>query len=583
MKGHTKIELTNMKTGEVQTIEEHNIVTNWLNDIHQTQFPLFGDSFKYTFDRYAGTTYYRSPYEDFGGLIIFSEQLEADPNNYYPKGKATMVGHASNDMYSGKDLTRGSFNTNLSSYSYADRRATFVWDFNMEQSNGTIGTICLCNHDDGKIGYGSKYYVEDSNLGKSPFYHHAGTANLSMTCYIRYYYPAIAGNSVGSYGDFVPVFVSKSESKIVYLLTSSVNGNLVFAIDDIDASTVAPFDYIYRTDADVSNSGYRTGRTQFVEIPISMHYHTYSGRTTTFLNMSGLMILSGLDYQGNFWFAQDVHEHHTSSVADTSMMFYWAPGTATKFTKVNLKTMETTEYTVYNTTGQPISVNQGYASYVHGFLSSLCVVNDYLYVKGDDAKLYAINLQNNSDVHVITLDDGTDKPVTLYMGTYEGDGTAYNASSVHNRRGWLVDVLGDKIIFNRKGGLTYDDETVANSDYMYILDTATFTCKPLCSDAHPLVGLRSARNYGDYSVYCCTDGIARLCLRPYRYYSSGSYYGDIETTRTSDSNGTFIQSNVKFPGIYSYPPLGLITINTLSEPVVKTADMTMRITYTITA
>ena len=606
MKGHTKIELTNVKTGEVQTFEDHNIVTNWLRDAHQIQLPWACDSFKHTKDititgySTEDTDSPRTPFTDFGGLLMFTEQLEADPDNYYPKGTVTMVGHASTDTYSGIDLTRGSFNDNLSSYSLEERRATLVWDFGMEQGNGTIGTVCLCNHVDGKIGYGSQYYPEDSNNAKAPFYHHAGYGFGATQFQLKYNVDPAETRGSGYVAGFIPVYVSKENNTATFMLNCLANDNFVFAVADIDATSVLPFDYIYRN----SSTMYQydiARRTQFVEVPVNAHHTSYGsdykpmGSTNYFLPFYATMLLSGLDYQGNFWFAQDVYTYYGSNSSmsnSSSRIFYWTSGSAMKFTKVNLKTLETAEYSVYNTTGSTISINLGYDPKYSGHLSNLCVVNNHMYFRGDDAKLYAINLQNNSDVHVIKIDDGTDEPVTVYKHSYEGTTTVYQGTSYNYRRGWLVDVLGDKIIFNRNGGLYYyyrdsNGNISFSDDNMYILDTNTFTCKPLaavqkpCCSPSPSTGsatnVPNNRNSGSMHLPCCTDSLVRFAFTLSTDSGMNTNY-----STTWNTTEKYLTSNVSL-STYGYPPMGLLTINTLDERVTKTADMTMRITYTITA
>lgn len=604
MKGHTKIELTNVKTGEVQVYEDDNIVTNWLRDAHQIQLPTSVDSYKHTKDltltgySITETDNVRTPIRDFGGLIMFQEQLDADPDNYYPRGKVTMVAHASDEPYTGTDLTRGSFNDNLSSYTLWDgRSATLVWDFGLEQGNGTIGTVCLCNHVDGKIGYGSRYLGENSNEGRAPFYHHAGSGGMGAFFEVRYHVPLTETRSNSYYSGFFPVYISTEENKIIFMMNCLYDDNLVFAVQDIDASSVLPFDYIYRRDNTIYHYQY-ANRTQFYEIPVNVRHYasstSYTKHNTNycFTPFNYLMIMSGLDFQGNFWFSKNANTLTGSTSTTSSRQLLWSSGSAQTFVKVNLKTMETTEYSVYNTTGSAIHINCSCDHHAH--LCNICVYNDYLYVRGDDAKLYAINLTNNSDVHVVMRDDGSDLPIYVYKdSSYEGTSTAYPYNYSY-RRGWAVDVLGDKIIFNTIGGLVYNpssNSTAFNDGNMWILDTSTFTCKPLCAVQRPLcnpspsTGSASSvpnnRNSTYYNLFCHTDSLVRFCFRVF-YYSGTSSYNGVSTYTTWNDTDKYIDSEFSL-GSYGYPPLGLLTINTLSEPVTKTADMTMRITYTLTA
>ena len=612
MRGHTKIELTNVKTGEVQTYEDHNIVTNWMQDAHQIQFPWACDSFKHTKDvtitgySTEDTDSPRTPFTDFGGLLLFTEQLDEDPDNYYPKGTVTMVGHASTDTYSGIDLTRGSFNDNLSTYNILDRTATMVWDFGLEQGNGEIGTVCLCNHADGKIGYGSKYYAEDSNNAKAPFYHHAGTGGLTMQFRLWYNIDPSETRS-SSYGaGFFPVYIGRDTNKAVFMMNCLANDNLVFAVADIDSASVLPMDYIYRNNGTLYHYSNR-GRTEFIEIPVNVSHGAYGSSSGTaykplgdqyyFTPFDRLMMLSGLDYQGNFWFSKDAYTHNGSSTSSVSRMFNWTSGSTKTFVKVNLKTLETTEYSVTNTTGTIIRANQGYQSNYCGHLSDLCVVNDYMFVRNMYGKLFAINLNNNADVHQVMLDDESEAAVILFTNTSHSESSTSAYTSSGYRRGWVVDVLGDKIIFNTSGGLVYHyynsssaSGQVFGDGNMYILDTNTFTAKPLCAPQKPCctpspstgssTSVPNNQNTGTYHLPCVTDSLVRFVFQFYYYHSSSSTSFNSSTTWNTDQKYLYSYVNISN---YGYPPLGLLTINRLSEPVVKTADMTMRITYTITA
>ena len=606
MKGHTKIELTNTKTGEVQTFEEHNIVTNWMRDANQIQFPWVCDSFKHakdlTITGYSteDTNSARTPFTDFGGVLLFTEQLEENPDNYYPTGTVTMVGHASSDTYSGVDLTRGSFNDNLSSYNLEKHVATMVWDFGLEQGNGTIGTVCLCNHVDGKIGYGSKYYAEDTNLGKAPFYHHAGIGGLSMSFTLRYRVDASETRQCAYYAGFFPVYIDRDSNKAIFMMNCLANNNFVFAVADIDASSVLLLDYNYRSGNTLYHSR-SSKRTQYFEVPVNVSYTTANNYTSLgsdqyFIPFNRLMMFAGLDYQGNFWFSRDAYVYTASSnSSDLSRCFNWTSGTAKTFVKVNLKTLETTEYEVTNTAGTIFRANQGYATNYFGYLADLCVVNNYMFIKDINGNLYAINLNNNADVHRVKLGDESEADVTLYCatGTYpESNATVYYANG--NRRGWVVDVLGDKIIFNRYGGLTYwhYDGTVHVDGVMYILDTNTFTAKPLCAPAKPCcmpnpstgstTSVPQNRNSGRHHLPCLTDSPVRFAFELFAQTGSYNTETDFSASYVWDASNKYVDSSVVVSG-YGYRPMGLLTINRLSEPVTKTADMTMRITYTLTA
>lgn len=601
MKGHATIELTNVKTGEVRVIEEDNIVTNFLQDVNQTFLPELTDGFRFARDLTLSgydsevPNHDRTPFTEFGGLLMFREQLEDSPEKYYPRGGITMTAHASDKAYAGFDLTRGSFNENLSSYNTEEGKVTLVWDFNMEQGNGTIGTVCLCNHVDGQIGYGSKYIAEDTNLGKAPFYHHSSPR---VTNYMTFNFnievdaetTTQANSGADDYRGFLPVYLDIANNRLVFMCNTIINNNIVLAVADMNITSVAPVCTFSR---DTSNTIYFNEKIKYFHIPIAVTEKIYNNVTRLdkyyATPMCCYMMWSGLDFQGNFWYSTASLFPYTSYLSDTTARDYmhiWTAGAVMKFTKLDFRTLETTEYNITNTTGSDIVINTSYDTAWNGHLRSLCVVNGYLVIRGNDQRLYAINLENNSDVHAIAYEDGS--PVLVYMYSNECNGRAYSMSHAY-RRGWLIDVIGDRMFINCDGGVSYDDTALADGE-MLMVDMTTFTCKPLSAvrnpKAQPAPSVTStsspnSRNSGTYDVICVSDTPLRLLFRML-CKSGNSTYGEarFSSTWTATDKRYTGTSQIYY---YTYTPLSLITINTLAEPVTKTADMTMRITYTLTA
>jgi len=151
--GHSKIELTNVNTGEVQVVEHDNYVTNYLRDI-LTPANALGDSMLSTISSSTGNF----TIDKFKGLIMFKDPLDNDPDNYKFPLTNDMVAHAGNDSYSGTDATRGSFNSVESSTN--SNSATFVWDFNQSQGNGTISSLGLTTFYGGIAGSGNPLYTD---------------------------------------------------------------------------------------------------------------------------------------------------------------------------------------------------------------------------------------------------------------------------------------------------------------------------------------------------------------------------------------------------------------------------------------
>lgn len=153
LKGTTKIELTDVHTGEVEVYENHNMVTNALRDI----FMPLGLSQRP--GRYFNefTLYYQKL---LGGILCFDTEIPEDADNYYPPASANLVGCASYGVQNNTTNTfRGGFNQTESELNLKDRYIKYVYDFATSQANGTISSVCLTHPNGGYTGYGSKNAV----------------------------------------------------------------------------------------------------------------------------------------------------------------------------------------------------------------------------------------------------------------------------------------------------------------------------------------------------------------------------------------------------------------------------------------
>lgn len=165
LKGMTKIELTNVKTGEVETVEKHNMVTNALKSVLSNPFGW------QTRSRPAGDTLAGRLIpicsEVIGGILLYESQIPEDPDQLYAQPGNVLVGYANNAVNDTDNTMRGSINANESGPLESGDGYRFVFDFATSQSNGTIWAVGLTSRLGGMHGPDSEYGKE-SNSTKWP-------------------------------------------------------------------------------------------------------------------------------------------------------------------------------------------------------------------------------------------------------------------------------------------------------------------------------------------------------------------------------------------------------------------------------
>ena len=155
LKGNMVIELTDENTGEVETIEESNMVTNAVNNLLGINpmgiFYMMGGQYE------TGLIWNSEMLpicpNMIGGILLFSQALTEDVNNLYPSSSNLPVAYASNDVNATANVKRGSMN--LTESKVLDNGYKFVWEFTPSQGNGTIAAVGLTSAQGGANAYGS--------------------------------------------------------------------------------------------------------------------------------------------------------------------------------------------------------------------------------------------------------------------------------------------------------------------------------------------------------------------------------------------------------------------------------------------
>ena len=158
MKGHLKIELKDVNTGEVEEHEQDNMVTDAMANL--LGIAAIGTAMN-TSSSYCRLPYYLIPFaqKGLGGIFLFDGTLDERKDNIHFPMDVKLTGCAGRVANTSSKLV-GSFNS-AESHSN-DNGYTSVWDFGTSQANGTIASLSLTNYLAGENPFYNNYKSEGS-------------------------------------------------------------------------------------------------------------------------------------------------------------------------------------------------------------------------------------------------------------------------------------------------------------------------------------------------------------------------------------------------------------------------------------
>lgn len=375
MKGHTKIELTDVKTGLVDVKEDDNMVTNALNmilacaGIGNARNGLDTESSIYNYPLWQ---------HYLGGLLLFNQAITENVDNIlFPDGNRMIGNGAYGVANSNEVIEMGSWNESESGVQ-EDGSLKLVWDFSTQQANGTIACACLSSRDGGYIGAGN----------------YSGAYNSSNV-------HTVNGKSFGGYITNYDVPVTK---RVVSNALDMVddNDNLYLLYADYLENTITyiePRTINYNTSGDVSKHWYNSGK-----LNISKYRYGMSAvdllETCEVLNKISTMEITVPDEVKNYVGSDYTKNYHavTTIGEDTYIVFYANSSQIAVNEKIIVLKVnnigETTVYNVTNTTG--VSLKTGKRIFY-------VTTNGYLVAEGYNSPydFYAINMTDNTDVKKI--------------------------------------------------------------------------------------------------------------------------------------------------------------------------------------
>lgn len=559
LKGKTIIELTDVNTGEKEVIEENNMVTNAINDLFNT-FPNLLNSYSIyrggSFSGYGNGMIELLRLHEFllGGILLFDSQIEEKPENTYAPASVNLVGCG---VYAHQNSTgnrkRGNYNQSESEFNEEQRYMKFVYDFATSEANGTIASVCLTSYMGGCTSYGGKEaekikgtsdgYDYTYNFGIRPFLYKTSNDNdyslLGSDLYRKYF---LKNNCLPR--DF------------------SFDGNYKQAIADKEYSVLVGA-YVFGAQNTYSlNDIYYGEYPIFVDVDEDAVYYL---KTKNFKNfwivkrqayLKSFSILDCPSFKGNL-----IEEYELSETTD---MYKYYSGrcycfdAATKCLYIFYNTYKRTSYTyvkaneiiktvkidlsdmsnislqeidVTNMTGDTLDFYKRRPFVNNGFLYMGNYV-DSSYTSTAKPKYFKIEIANPANVSEILYD-------YTEASYYADDYPVYE----HNG-----------IIYMQRGNIIKNDE---------ILKTE-FNC------FNSFYGGDNRNYYQNYLVPFMINGKSSSFIFAYDGYPRPY------NTPTKDNLDLYMAvSGIIYLNNY------LATINNLAEPVTKTADKTMKVTYII--
>lgn len=462
-KGKTRIELTDVNTGEVEVHEDENMVTNVLSDFfsHNIEGMLFYIS---TYGSDMNGNMFPICKNAIGGILLFADPINEDANAYYAPSANPCTGYASNDVNATANVMRGSMN--LTETTELSNGYKFVWDFATSQANGTISCVAL-THKMGGIGYMGDTYDNNSKRWQMKDLGVGGDVK-GVTAYIN----TVEVNFEGGY--FITIGLNTSNKIIIRKIRKAyrrvgLNDTLLESqLTVLEENEITPTSFIMPNPS--NNSGY---------------YDFFDG-------------------QDGFWYG---FWHDSNSSGNASIKWI-------KIKKSDFSFSEGT-WTIDNAAIFAAGYRYGYDT--SPSRNTYCVLfRGYLYMMANDKKsVYKINIHNTADVTKIALG---------FTSNYSSPGASSSRGQIYMAR------IGDWIVGS--------DFRIDTNDKVY----KTANSMPFAYTATPLF------QYGPF-------------LFSYGAYSYNSYSYHKE--------------------LFLLTPY-LATINNLDTSVIKTADKTMKITYTIT-
>lgn len=488
MKGHTKIELKDVNTGEVKVVEEDNMVTSALKRLLFVN-PLLANPVAKNGSTIIGNL--------IGGILLFEDAIDEKINTCcVPAGNKMTARGVHGSAYSGVVTECGSFNVNESGLQ-EDGLVRLVYDFNSSQGNGQISCVSLTSKSGGQMGIGDNIEnIDPKEISDIDF-------NVYGEIKINISYPGYNLALLSSVNNIAVYFT------IGYQPT--VTRAVEFKVYDAPISSISVFD----------KSDYSSFKGDLNVLPTERLIKTFSVELPE-------KVLSCFRSQGNndicrggyvpYFFDGKIRliiGPHSSNIDPKGVAYLCIIDPITETIVV--------KDIVNNSLGSMALSDDRYIStsyyYEFDWARQVAVTQKYLiapiFVDGG-WKLYRINIADNTDIVDLGFTKFTENINTI-PSIYFRFITEEFVYFEYGNGNFVINVLAGEVKRTNANHIVYDKDTAYSSQ---------------------------------------VHGNDLLLVNSWRYGSNSRNY------------------------LYAHP-VPLITINNLSEPVVKTASQTMKVTYTI--
>lgn len=385
IKGRTKIELTDVNTGQRQEIVHDNMVTNGFLKFVNNLGGLCGslDSLQKCFD--PTDVLLKDMY---GGVMLFDKPLNEDADDLWIPSDTRCVAYGSDVANSGVNTHLGSFNVTESG-EMSDGSYRFVWDFATNQGNGNIASLGLVPKNIAKAGWNNKRGEVDTAIHDRTSYtlHTTSISPSDMLTDIYLFY-----DDEYIYG------IERGNLKY----NSSKPGNYVVGTRTLRITKQL---YPHRKISIFNKIRYPTNKiVEVIEVPLP------SNISALLDSVKNNVLYKHIEYDNGYIYAFFSSDGKISANAKMLLL------------KINVEDWSTSVVEVTNTTNLNLQY-LGASDSGHYLATSdteLRIVNGYLIVRGGSGNIYIINLANNMDVKRATYYDET-----VFSSTYFYSGFKY--------------------------------------------------------------------------------------------------------------------------------------------------------------